>query len=141
MNPQLDAEAARKWLHLAPGGLAVALAWASPWGALLLCLALLAFNLWIFPRLGGARLWRTAERTRGEAPGMVFYPVALLVLAVAARGRLEVLAGGWEYSPSATLPPRLPAAVGAGDDCPGTETRAGLAACPSWSPPGPRRRS
>jgi uncharacterized protein (TIGR00297 family) len=95
MRARLDGESARKWLHLGSGGLALGLRWASPFGALTLCAGLLAFNLWIFPRLGAARLWRATERERGEAPGMLFYPVALLLVAVAARARLEILAGAW----------------------------------------------
>jgi uncharacterized protein (TIGR00297 family) len=95
MPARLDPETVRKWLHLAPGILAFAVRFLGPSGSIALTAGLLAFNLWLFPRLGGAELWRPAERARGDAPGMLFYPAALLILAVAAGGRLEVLAGAW----------------------------------------------
>ncbi|MCZ6726129.1 MAG: hypothetical protein O7A98_02095, partial [Acidobacteria bacterium] len=91
----MAAETARKWLHLAPGVLALAVRDLGYPGSLGLTLALLAFNLWLLPRLGGGRLWRPAERLHGAAPGILFYPVALVILAVATRGRPEVLAGAW----------------------------------------------
>jgi len=89
------AETARKWLHLAPGLLAFAVGSLGFVGSVLLVLALLAFNLWIFPRLGARRLYRPHEVARDEAPGMIFYPVALLIVALAAPDRPEILAGAW----------------------------------------------
>ncbi len=95
MPSRLDSETVRKWLHLAPGLLAFGVRDLGQTGALACLTGLLAFNLWLFPRLGGSRIWRPEERRRGEAPGIVLYPVALLILALGCRGRLEVLAGAW----------------------------------------------
>ena len=88
-------ETARKWLHLAPGVLAFAVRDLGQGGTVLVTLALLVFNLWFFPRLGGSRLWRQHEQEQGEAPGMIFYPLALLLVALAAGGRLEIVAAAW----------------------------------------------
>jgi len=92
---RLEPETVRKWIHLAPGLMAFAVRYLGPSWSIAVTGALLAFNLWLFPRLGGASLRRPGEIVRGEAPGVLFYPAALLILAVAARGRLEILAGGW----------------------------------------------
>jgi uncharacterized protein (TIGR00297 family) len=93
--PAGDHEATRKWLHLAPLALAFTVRDLGAVGAVALTTALLGFNLWLLPRLGGGVLWRRGERARGAAPGILLYPAALLVLAVAAHARLEVLAGAW----------------------------------------------
>jgi uncharacterized protein (TIGR00297 family) len=95
MHFRLDPETVRKWLHLAPGLLAFGVRDLGVLGSLALVVGLLVFNLWMFPRLGAAQLWRPEEREQGEAAGILLYPLALLILAVACRGRLEVLAGGW----------------------------------------------
>ncbi|MDH3405013.1 MAG: hypothetical protein OEP45_15440, partial [Acidobacteriota bacterium] len=95
MPQRPDRETVRKWLHLAPGLLAFGVRDLGSAGSVALLAGLLAFNVWLFPRLGAPRLWRPEERARGESAGIVCYPLALLILALACRGRLEVLAGGW----------------------------------------------
>ena len=59
------AEAVRQVLHMGVGVLALALVFLGPWGGVALAASLLIFNLWIFPRFGGRRLWRLDELARG----------------------------------------------------------------------------
>lgn len=95
MGSRTSVETARKWLHLAPGALAFTLPFIGAGGGLILCAGLVLFNYRVLPSFGGRRLWRPAERADGEAWAILFYPLALLILALAAGRRLEVLAGAW----------------------------------------------
>lgn len=52
-------------------------------------------NLFVFPLYGGKRLWRAHESERGQALGIVLYPVAVLLLVLLFRNRLEVAAAAW----------------------------------------------
>ena len=60
-----------------------------------LALAALAFNIWLLPRIGGRWLWRPAEVGRGQAIGVVIYPLTVLVLLAIFNRRPEVAAAGW----------------------------------------------
>ncbi|HZI64780.1 MAG TPA: hypothetical protein VFE44_08365, partial [Thermoanaerobaculia bacterium] len=77
------------------GGLAFALRWLGPkWGAVCAAAAIV-FNAFLFPRLGGRRLWREEEGRRGQALGILLYPITVLVLIFLFWGRLEVAAATW----------------------------------------------
>ena len=52
-------------------------------------------NLFVLPRIGGRDLWRAAEAESGGALGIVLYPVAVLLLVLVFRRRLEVAAAAW----------------------------------------------
>ncbi len=95
MTSEASLETARKWLHLAPGILAFAVRDLGYVGSVALTAALFAFNLRILPAIGGRRLWRRSEWGRGVSEGMLLYPGALTLLALATPGRPEVLAAGW----------------------------------------------
>ena len=85
----------RKAIHLAAGSLAFSLRWLGPfWGALL-ALGGCLFNLFVLPRIGGRRLWRLDEVEAGRSLGIVFYPLAVLLLILAFWRRLEVAAAAW----------------------------------------------
>ena len=77
------------------GVLALALVFLGPWGGVALATGLLVFNLWIFPRLGGRRLWRLEELARGASLGMPYYTLALLAVALVFRLHPEVVAATW----------------------------------------------
>ncbi len=71
-------EAARKLIHIAAGGFAFLLrdlTWAQ---AIALGAAACVFNAAVLPRIGGKGLWRGSELARGAAPGILFYPLAVL---------------------------------------------------------------
>ncbi|HEX2164910.1 MAG TPA: hypothetical protein VHM02_13270, partial [Thermoanaerobaculia bacterium] len=88
-------ELARKTVHMAVGLLAFTLAWLGPaWGALVAALAVV-FNLAVLPRLGGRRLYRSAELQAGRSAGIVLYPVTVLLLIAVFHRRLEVAAAVW----------------------------------------------
>jgi uncharacterized protein (TIGR00297 family) len=88
-------ELARKVVHMAVGLMAFLLVWLGPaWGMLLAALAVL-FNLAVLPRLGGRRLYRSAELAAGRSVGIVLYPVAVLLLIALFFQRLEVAAATW----------------------------------------------
>lgn len=60
-----------------------------------LAVAAIVFNLWMFPRLGGRKLWRPHEVADGRALGMVLYPLSVLTLLLVFYRRPEVAAAGW----------------------------------------------
>ena len=64
-------------------------------GAALRAAAAIVFNAYLFPRLGGRRLWREEEGRRGQALGILLYPVAVLLLILLFWRRLEVAAATW----------------------------------------------
>jgi uncharacterized protein (TIGR00297 family) len=88
-------ELARKVVHMGVGLLAFALRWLGPfWGAMC-ALGACLFNLLLLPRIGGRRLWRSAELDSGRSLGIVLYPVAVLLLILVFYRRLEVAAAAW----------------------------------------------
>ena len=88
-------ELGRKVVHMAVGGIAFAVRPLGFWGSAAAALAALAHNLFVFPLYGGKRLWRPHEAERGQALGIVLYPVTVLLLLVFFQSRLEVAAAAW----------------------------------------------
>lgn len=85
-------EAARKTVHIGLGFIAFGLEWLTwPVAAGVAFLALIA-NALLLPRVGGKAISRDAK---GTDLGIVFYPLAVLVLIVLFRNRLEIAAIGW----------------------------------------------
>jgi len=88
-------EVARKLVHMGVGGLAFSLRFLGPlWGAVVAAAAV-GFNLMLLPRIGGRRLYRSAEAERGRSLGILLYPLAVLLLILAFHRRLEVAAAAW----------------------------------------------
>jgi uncharacterized protein (TIGR00297 family) len=90
-----SAEVARKLVHVAAGGLAFLVRFLGPLGSAAMAVAAVVFNVLVLPRVGGRRMWRERETARGASPGMVFYPVVVLLLIVVFHRRLEVAAAVW----------------------------------------------
>jgi uncharacterized protein (TIGR00297 family) len=88
-------ELLRKLVHIGVGLLAFAVRPLGFLGALAAASAAIVHNLFLFPRYGGRRLWRETETRRGQALGIVLYPVAVLVLILLFRNRLEIAAATW----------------------------------------------
>lgn len=88
-------ELLRKTTHMAMGLFAFLLRYIGPFWAAVLAATALAFNLFLFPRLGGRNLWREHERSAGSSLGIVLYPLAVLVLVLVFYRRLEVAAAAW----------------------------------------------
>ena len=90
-----DWEAARKSLHIAMGGFALALRYLSWWQAAVLAGMALAFNRFLLPRVGGHSLYRRHEVARGHAAGILLYPLSILALIFLFPARLDIVAAAW----------------------------------------------
>lgn len=88
-------ELLRKATHMAVGAIALALRFLGPLGSLVLAAVAVLFNLLLLPRIGGRRMWRDHEHAAGAAAGIVFYPLAVLLLILVFYRRLEIAAGAW----------------------------------------------
>lgn len=88
-------ELGRKAVHMAVGGFAFAVRPLGPLLAAGAALVAVLFNAFVLPRIGGRRLWREREASRGVALGIVLYPVAVLLLILVFARRLEVAAAAW----------------------------------------------
>lgn len=88
-------ELLRKVTHMSMGLFAFAVGWLGPLWSALLALTALAFNLFLFPRIGGRRLYREHEHAAGSSLGIVLYPLAVLILILVFWKRLEVAAATW----------------------------------------------
>jgi uncharacterized protein (TIGR00297 family) len=86
-------ETARQVVHMSMGAFALLLRWLPWWQAICLAVAALGFNLVVLPRLPVA-LYRPGDRERG-AHGIVFYPVAVLLLLLFFPHRLDIAAAAW----------------------------------------------
>ena len=96
----MTSETARQSLHIAMGGFALLLRWLPWWQAVVLAAGALVFNVLVLPRFGHA-LYRPGDRERG-VHGIVFYPLAVLLLLVLFRGRPDIVARAWGSSRPAT---------------------------------------
>ena len=88
-------ELLRKILHLGVGVFAPLLVEIGSLGTIGLAASLLLFNLFVFPLLGSQRLWRSAEAALGRSDGILFYPLALLAVALLFHQHLDVVAATW----------------------------------------------
>ncbi len=88
-------ELLRKVTHMSMGLFAFAVGWLGPVWSAVLAASALAFNLFLFPRIGGRRLYRDHETARGSSIGIVLYPLAVLILILVFFKRLEVAAATW----------------------------------------------
>ena len=86
-------ETARQVVHMAMGGFALLLRWLPWWQAVALAVAALAFNLVLLPRLR-VNLYRPGDRERG-VHGIIWYPLAVLLLLVTFPRRLDIVAAAW----------------------------------------------
>jgi uncharacterized protein (TIGR00297 family) len=86
-------ENARQILHMSMGAFALLLRWLT-WGqAMALAGFALAFNFLILPSVAG-RLYRPSDLPR-RLHGIVFYPLAVLLLLILFPHRLDIVAGAW----------------------------------------------
>jgi uncharacterized protein (TIGR00297 family) len=85
-------EVLRKSIHIAIGVFAFALAWVTWWQAAAVCALAVAGNLWLLHRLFGRRV---ARHERGYDFGIVIYPLAVMLLVILFRERLEIAGAVW----------------------------------------------
>ena len=86
-------ETSRQVVHMAMGGFALLLRWLPWWQAVALAAGALVFNLFLLPRIA-ATLYRPGDRER-TLHGIVYYPLAVLVLLAAFPTRLDIVAAAW----------------------------------------------
>jgi uncharacterized protein (TIGR00297 family) len=89
-----DQETRRQVVHVAMGLFAPALRWLTWWQAAACAGAALLFNLILLPRLART-LFRRSELEAGRFGGIVFYPLAVLLLVVAFPDRPDIAALAW----------------------------------------------
>ena len=86
-------ESARQIVHVSMGGFALLLRWTT-WGqAVALAGGALLFNLFVLP-LVASRLYRPADRG-SRLHGIIYYPLAVLLLLLLFPRRLDIVAAAW----------------------------------------------
>lgn len=85
-------EGLRKLVHLAFGLVAVTLKWLTAPQAAVLAGTAFLFNLLVLPRIGGQLI---ARDSRGHDRGILYYPLAVLVLVLVFHDRLHIAATVW----------------------------------------------
>jgi uncharacterized protein (TIGR00297 family) len=86
-------ETTRKIVHMSMVGFALLLRWLTWWQAIAMAGAALAFNLFLLPRIAPS-LYRPRDRER-KAHGIVFYPLAVLMLIVLFPSRTDIVGAAW----------------------------------------------
>ena len=94
MDGRPHSEDARKLVHIGFGVCAFFLRDLPWWGAAAMALFALVFSLFAMPRVGAA-IYRPAERSRPFAHGVVFYPLAVLLLVLVFPHRPDIAAAAW----------------------------------------------
>src|SRR3954447_14145163 len=94
-GPVAHSEDARQWVHVGSGLFATLLRVLTWWQAAMLAAVALLFNLVLLPKVGGRRLYRAADHARGFPLGILLYPLAVLLLALAFPSRLDIVAAAW----------------------------------------------
>lgn len=88
-------ETKRQAVHITMVGWALLLRFISwPQAAALAAVALL-FNALVLPHVGGRAIFRPDDVRRGIPVGILFYPLAVLLLVLVFRSRLDIVAAAW----------------------------------------------
>lgn len=91
----MDAETQRQVVHVTMVGWAFLLPFLSWPQAAALALTALLFNAFVLPRVGGRAIFRPEDVRRGIPVGILFYPLAVLLLILIFRSRLDIVAAAW----------------------------------------------
>ncbi len=86
-------ETRRQLVHVAMGGFALLLRWITWWQAVALAAAALIFNVAVLPRIAHG-LYRPGDRDRAWH-GIIFYPLAVLLVLVMFPRRPDISAAAW----------------------------------------------
>jgi uncharacterized protein (TIGR00297 family) len=65
------------------------------WIAAIVAGSAVAFNAYALPRVGGRRLFRPSDVARGYPAGILFYPIAVLLLILIFPDRPDIAAAAW----------------------------------------------
>ena len=88
-------ENTRQAVHIAMGAFALLLRYLSWREAALLAGLAVIFNVKLLPRIAGVRLYRPSEIARGYPPGILLYPVSIVLLLFLFSDRLDIVAAAW----------------------------------------------
>lgn len=91
----LFSEDRRQILHMSMGAFAVLLRYLPWWLAVVVAGSAVAFNALVLPRVAGARILRPSEAAGGYPAGIVFYPVAVVLLILIFPDRPDISAAAW----------------------------------------------
>jgi uncharacterized protein (TIGR00297 family) len=92
-SPSSHSEVSRQLVHMSMGSFALLLRWLTWWEALALAGGALVFNLFVLPRFAHD-LYRPGDRERA-VHGIVYYPLAVLLLISVFPRRLDIVAAAW----------------------------------------------
>jgi uncharacterized protein (TIGR00297 family) len=85
----------RQFLHVAMGCVALVLRFVHWWEAAILAGVAVGVNAHVLHRIGGRAVYREHERSRLYLSGVTLYPIAILLLIVVLRDRLDIVAAAW----------------------------------------------
>jgi len=88
-------ERARQWIHVGSGSFALLLRVLTWRQAAALAATALVFNVLVLPRIGGRRLYRPIDETRGFPLGILLYPLSVLLLILVFPSRPDIVAAAW----------------------------------------------
>lgn len=88
-------ETARQIVHIAMIGWAFLLRFLTWRQAAVCALIALLFNAFVLPRIGGRAILRPDDVRRGVPVGILLYPLSVLLLILAFRERLDLVAAAW----------------------------------------------
>jgi dolichol kinase len=91
----MHSERTRQWVHIGSGLFALLLRVLTAPQAILLAGVALVFNLFVLPRVGGRRLYRAVDESRGYPLGILLYPVSVILLIASFPSRLDIVAAAW----------------------------------------------
>jgi uncharacterized protein (TIGR00297 family) len=91
----LFSEDRRQILHMSMGAFALLLRYLPWWIASIVAGGAVAFNAYLLPRLAGARILRPSEAAGGYPPGILFYPIAVVLLILIFPDRPDIAAAAW----------------------------------------------
>jgi uncharacterized protein (TIGR00297 family) len=85
----------RQILHMSVGVFALLLRFLPWWVAAIVAGSAVGFNAYVLRRLAGHVVYRPAERSRRFPPGIVFYPIAVVLLILLFPDRPDIAAAAW----------------------------------------------
>ncbi len=90
-----SSETIRQVVHITMGGFALLLRYLTWPQAAVMATSALVFNLFVLPRVGGRALYRPVDAARGYPPGILLYPLAVLLLVLVFPTRPDIVAAAW----------------------------------------------
>ncbi len=87
----------RKMIHISFGLGALALRYLTPLQALSLAATAFLFNCFLLHRVTSGRVFRKGEEQKGYSPGILLYPLSIIILIIVFYWRMEIVAAAWGF--------------------------------------------